>query len=227
MSYYNYEMLFNAHMETINVVFPGNKSKLKLIDLGCLHGDYSLGFAQRGLNVLGLEVRKTNYDVCLSRDKSNIKGALNFVQDDCWNIEKYGKFDIVLCAGLLYHLENPHEYLRLLEKACSKLLIINTHFSLPDKEGKFHLSDVVEHEGLRGKWYKEFDPHITMEEREGACLSGWTNNKSFWIQKDYLINAIRKIGFDRVYEDYTGYSCEYLTEDYYNEQRSIFIGIKK
>jgi hypothetical protein len=42
------------------------------------------------------------------------------------SLSKLGRFDIVLCYGLLYHLENPVAALRNIAAACSDLLLLET-----------------------------------------------------------------------------------------------------
>ncbi|MGB9223237.1 MAG: SAM-dependent methyltransferase, partial [Mycobacterium sp.] len=42
----------------LETVFPGDKSKLRLADVGCLEGGYAVEFARMGFRVLGIEVRE-------------------------------------------------------------------------------------------------------------------------------------------------------------------------
>jgi len=226
-TYHSYESLLSSYLKILNILYPdkSKRSSIRIIDLGCQYGDYSFDFARQGFNVLGLEVREINYNVCKERLKC-ADGIIDFVQDDCWNIEKYGTFDVIFCSGLLYHLDKPSKYLELMSKVCKKVLILNTHFSMLQKKGK-HVGPVsTNNEHLPGTWYKEFDPGTSFKDREVSNLSSWENDNSFWIQKEFLIQKIRDIGFDTVLEQYDGYTRDYIVEDYDNEQRSTFIGIK-
>lgn len=54
---------------------------------------------------------------------------LDFVKDDARNIASYGRFDAVVCSGLLYHLDRPRAFLKEIGKVTEKLLILNTHFA--------------------------------------------------------------------------------------------------
>src|SRR5262245_16857002 len=49
---------------TLSVVFPGDRSKIRIADLGCLEGGYSVEMARMGFRVLGLEVRESNLTAC-------------------------------------------------------------------------------------------------------------------------------------------------------------------
>jgi len=48
----------------LDTVFPGDKSQLRLADLGCLEGGYAVEFARMGFQVLGIEVRESNIAAC-------------------------------------------------------------------------------------------------------------------------------------------------------------------
>ncbi|MBI3796935.1 MAG: methyltransferase domain-containing protein, partial [Deltaproteobacteria bacterium] len=82
---------------------------LRVLDLGCLEGMYALEFAQHGAQVLGIEGRLANIEK--ARFAKRVLGFSNcdFVQDDVRNLSlaKYGDFDVVLCCGILYHLDAP------------------------------------------------------------------------------------------------------------------------
>src|SRR5437764_1400484 len=48
----------------LDVVFPGDKSRIRLADLGCLEGGFAVEFARMGFRVLGLDVRESNLAAC-------------------------------------------------------------------------------------------------------------------------------------------------------------------
>lgn len=163
----------------LETVFPGDKSHLRLADVGCLEGGYAVGFARMGFQVLGIEVRELNMAACnYIKSKTNLPN-LRFVHDNALNIANHGLFDTVFCCGLFYHLENPKQYLETLSSVTNKLLILQTHFSIINRSDKwlrlpttarqltdrllrrpapvkFMLSAPTEHEGLPGRWFTEF-----------------------------------------------------------------------
>ena len=113
----------------LETVFPGDKSQLRVADVGCLEGGFSVEFARMGFRVLGIEVRELNMAACnYVKSKVDLPN-LEFVQDNALNIAKYGEFDAVFCSGLLYHLDRPKQYLETLSTVTKKLLILQTHFS--------------------------------------------------------------------------------------------------
>ncbi len=245
---------FLSAKKILDTVFPGDKSRYRLADLGCLEGGFAVEFARMGFEVLGLEVREANMEACRYVKSRVDLPRLRFVQDDAWNIERYGKFDVVFCCGLLYHLESPKKFLGMLSGVTQKILILQTHFapgpgSLLDLlpgwfrkkifcRGKNHrtslhkygLSPLTDHEGLRGRWYLEFETETQFRDRDKSRWASWNNRRSFWIQREYLLQAIRESGFDLVMEQFdglgTGIAEAMTVGEYKRENSGRFIGIK-
>ena len=242
---------FVSARRIIETVFPRDKKYLCLADLGCLEGGYAVEFARMGFQVIGVEVREVNIVACnYVKSKTNLPN-LTFVKDNALNIAKYGVFDVVFCCGLLYHLDRPKQFLETLSSVTTKLLILQTHFStdtiytrsrLPTwarkvlakvKKGqtdKFNLSQVSENEGLAGRWYQEFLDDESLSKRETYKWASWDNRRSFWIQREYLLQAIQDVGFDLVMEQFDSLGpniAESMLRGYYQtDRRGTFIGIK-
>jgi cyclopropane fatty-acyl-phospholipid synthase-like methyltransferase len=231
----------------LETVFPGDKKGVRLADLGCLEGGYAVEFARIGFQVLGVEVRESNMVACnYVKSKTKLEN-LEFVKDDAWNIGAYGMFDAIFCCGLFYHLDRPKEFLHLLSSVTKKNLILQTHFATDSVSqnkfslsaalrrrnpwgGKFNLSGVSENEGLPGRWYSEFADEKSFSNREAAKWASWDNRRSFWIQREYLLQALKDAGFDLVMEQFDSLGpniAESMTRGYYRtDLRGTFIGIK-
>jgi hypothetical protein len=174
-------------------------AECRVLDIASLEGDYSAEFARRGASVLGVEGRRNNIERARSRfDLPN----LAFAQDDVRNISKakYGEFDVVLCLGILYHLDAP-DCFRMLEaisEVCTDLAIIDTHVS-----GR--RSEHVEYRGRRyaGWRYREYAAEPSPEEQEASTWASIGNVHSFWPTRPSLANAIADAGFSSVFE------CQY------------------
>jgi Methyltransferase domain len=245
---------FLAAKRIIDVTFPGDKSRIKLIDLGCLEGGYTVEFARLGLNALGLDVREANIEACrYVQSKVNLPN-LDFVKDDVWNTATYGPFDITFCCGLFYHVDKPRELLKLLSTVTNKLLILQTHFAeakdsppvirprrfrralarvLPLRNTgttTHKLSFMSENEGLPGRWVKEFRTRRAFDDRENRRWASWNNKTSFWVQREYLLQAMRDSGFDVVMEQFDALggniAYEMTQGSYRSSGRSTFIGLK-
>lgn len=117
------------------------------IDLGSYEGYHSIQLAELpGIErVVGLEGRARNVakanlvNECLGYD------TVRFHLYDLERIEQVplpepGPFDLVFCAGVLYHLSQPWEVVRWMSEACSKYLFVDTHYAeLPlDRCGCYH-----------------------------------------------------------------------------------------
>ena len=227
-------MIFPRRLRTVH---PWVRSIARLVlppvtlaDIGCLEGGFSVEFARMGLEVTGLDVRESNIAAC-RYVKSMVKlPNLRFIKDDAWNIGRYGPFDIVFCVGLLYHLDKPKEFLRLLADSTRKLLFIDTHFSTENKNEFHHLSDIAEHDAMLGRWYTEFSSEEEFKKREENRWASWDNRKSFWLMREHLIQLIHDCGFNIVLEQYDHMGPDIvknMTSGFYHiHNRNTFVGVK-
>ena len=191
---------------------------LRVADLGCLEGGYAVEFARRFrlMEIVGLEVRDSNFACCqYARDRVQLPN-LKFVQDNAWNLAAHGQFDAIFCGGLLYHLDRPREFLKLLSEHC-RVLVLNTHFATDQPHVKHTLSDIVHHEGLLGRWYREFGNDADFAARENFPWSSWDNRRSFWIHRRAIGPALRDAGFRMILE-HTEIDC--------GDDRGVFVAIK-
>jgi hypothetical protein len=137
-----------------------------------------------------------------------------------WNLRKYGQFDVVFCCGILYHLEEPVKFLRLIGEATKQIAIVNTGFSRPDTTGRHKMSEMCEHEGVEGRWFRE--PKTQSESHRWAA---WNNTRSFWIRREHLMKTMREAGFNMVFEQFD-YFDELPMQECLNAIRGMFVGIK-
>lgn len=225
-------------------------NKLRAVDLGCLEGGYTVQFAKLGFQALGIEARQENVNKC-NYVKENLNlSNLSFVRDDVRNVGNYGTFDVTFCYGLLYHLDDPANFLKTVCNCTSKVLLLHTHFSLEEdtmaelpvlnklvtplkKRIKFlnnrrnyKLSTLSVNEGYRGRWYYEWSKNSKRENVEKNLEASYNNPRSFWPTKTELTRMIRDAGFTSVFEqfDFTGDTTAENYIDYY--QRSMFVAVK-
>lgn len=78
----------------------------RLLELGCGYGDIGGAFAQLGAQVTACDARQEHLDVAASRWP-----GIEFVQVDLNQEWPFGRFDLILHLGLLYHLEPTHRSL--------------------------------------------------------------------------------------------------------------------
>lgn len=93
------------------------------LDVGCGVGFFSRYLSGLGLKVLGVDGREENV--------AEAKRRVPSMEFQVWNIEdpriqNIGIFDLTLCLGLLYHLENPFLAIRNLCAVTEKVLWIES-----------------------------------------------------------------------------------------------------
>jgi hypothetical protein len=206
-------------------------SNLKVVDLGCLEGGYSIAFARMGFNVVGIDARKDNLERAdWAKDQIGLTNV-TYIMDDVKNLNKYGPFDIIFCGGLLYHLDKPSEFIRLMYENSNKLVFIHTHYSLEkdsfydnrlqlnfaqravkkafglpnyhyNEKNDFRLSTLELNEGYKGRWFFEFGADSPKKEIEKNSEASYSNYKSFWHTKPELLRCFRECRFSNVYEQF-------------------------
>jgi SAM-dependent methyltransferase len=223
--------VFLSARNILRLIYPEGLENKSIVDLGCLEGGYAVEFARLGMNVTGIEVRQSNYENCLYVKKHVNLPNLNFFRDDANNVAAYGKFDVFFINGLLYHLDKPRRFLEQVAGLCKKAIFLHTHVATVGESQSVqvhNLSEPSENEGLPGRWYPEHG-EITLSDLEQLKWSAWSNARSFWIRKEYLVQLIKTVGFDMVFEqfDWMNDIAAWMTEGYYRtHDRIMLVGIK-
>ena len=90
-------------------MFGSDLSGLRVLDLACMEGKSAFEFAKRGAEAVGIEVRDHHLNKARAVASALGMDNLKFYTDDVRNVtpEKYGHFDIVVCSGIVYHLDEP------------------------------------------------------------------------------------------------------------------------
>lgn len=120
----HYDALNAARGETVGRLLPDLKQRLNLktaLDLGCGLGHYANILHQHGFDVLAVDGRLENVEEARRRFP-HLKFQLADAQDS--ELPRLGKFDLVFCFGLLYHLENPFRVVRSIGELTSKLALV-------------------------------------------------------------------------------------------------------
>jgi SAM-dependent methyltransferase len=183
---------------------------LRVLDLGCLEGGLSFEMAREGWEVLGVEAREENFRKSELIRRYYALPNLRFLHRDVRTLSRAadGEFDVILCCGLLYHLDDPFSHLDLLGEllAPSGLLFLDTHVA-PDAEAcrygtyepALSAEETVVHRGHEydGRWFHE--PRAT-----GSVLdemwSAVSNERSFWPTRRSLIRGLYHAGFEAIHE---------------------------
>lgn len=193
----------------------------RVADLGALEGGYSVMLARAGYDVVGIEGQPDNFATCQWVAEEVGLDNLRFVCADVRDIREQGEFDAVLCAGLLYHLDRPVEYLRTLGEMTRRLLIVSAnHATLGGAELQAHAplldAELSRHEGKLGRWFGE----------QPGPWSSLGNPRSFWLERGDLLRSLVESGFPSVFEQFDWVTDEATTRHLDERGVAVFVAVK-
>ena len=197
---------------------------MKVLDLGCLEGGISLRLAEKGAKVVGVDVRDGHLKkASFSAEYLGLKRRCNWIQGDVtesnlWN--NLGIFDIIICSGLLYHLNEIDIplFMRNIFNACRNngIVIIDTNISPEPRESIV----IPGHPKLYGCRYREHADSLSDEQRLSSGWSSYRNNTSFWLTERSLVNTVIHAGFSSVIKPLYPY------HEWNHKSRNIWVATK-
>lgn len=200
---------FLAITRTLRAFFGSDLCGVRIADLGCLEGGFSIALALAGAQVFGFDAREESR---ARRATAHFElGNLEFRQLDVKGLraDREGRFDVVLVLGLLYHLDRPVEWLAQVAPMASRLLVVDTHVAPPDDAALTRLHESIARAGglerttvagtaCSGRGFREVDPGARIEDARWAA---WASRYSFWLTRESLCLAIQPAGCNLVYEE--------------------------
>ena len=178
----------------------GMKNK-RVLDLGSLEGAFTLEAAKAGAAyALGLEGREANIQKALfAKTQLGVSNA-DFKQADVrsWAANNTQHFDLVLCIGLLYHLDAPEVFTFLSDltrTATPDFLYVDTRIAVT--------GDVAVSFGGQeypGCYYQEHKETSTETERLADLWASLDNPRSYWFTRASLINFLQDLGYTSIME---------------------------
>ncbi len=193
-----FDLIHDTRMQMLEKVlqrgFPSGLGERTAVDLACHQGWFASRLAQAGAaRVLGVDARAEHVaDATLIRDLCELRN-LEFLQSDvhALDAQALGSFDVVLCFGLLYHLENPIGALRTARALCKRVCVVETQV-VPGVTGvvdwgSYRFARTLQ--GCFGLIDESEDVHGPESSTTGICLAPSVEGLEF---------VLRKVGFDRV-----------------------------
>ena len=134
---------YNTNPETyrmsncIDLFFPpmlklsgGNLKGLRILDVGCNCGGFSFAAAKYGAKeVIGIDSDQKNVDQATAIRKylkvSNVEFKKITIEE--LNEKTFGKFDVCILAGILYHLESPISVMKIISKITKSTIMVDCH----------------------------------------------------------------------------------------------------
>lgn len=166
--------MIHAREEAIRNVLHGLIPALGLktaLDAGAGVGFFSQTLADCGLSVRGFDGRTENVVEARKRFPHIPFEQANLEEH---SVLRLGEFDLVLCFGLLYHLENPLLAVRHLRSLTEKCLLLES-MCVPDNK-----------------------PSMLLREEPSECDQGLTD-VACYPSEDSLIKMLYRAGFNFVY----------------------------
>jgi len=171
---------------------------LRVLDLACLEGLYSVEMALQGAAVVGIEGREASLAKARLAKEALGLARLDLQQGDVRRVtlETHGLFDVVLCLGILYHIEDPalFEWVMNLGRMTGRLLVIDTHIALEPR-------DTVSFAGraYHGRRVVEHPAGSSPEEVRARLWASLDNPDSFYLTEASLLRLLIHAGFTSVY----------------------------
>ena len=204
----------------------------RVLDLACLDGQYSIECALQGARVLGIEAREANVAKARFAKEVLQLPRLEFERDDVRNVSvaKYGEFDVVICSGILYHLDTPDVFhlIRQAHDVAGRLVVIDTHVSLaPDVavgfEGEtYHGERLPERHAIPG----DDGSGPTRPQSNKELWASVGNEASFIFSRPSLLNALAAAGFSSVHECLNPPHINYGSPGVEHRNRCTLVAIK-
>ena len=176
--------------------------RLRLLDLACHEGIYAIEFARHGARVLGIEGREAHIKKATFVKEALSLNNMDIVQDDVRNLSeaKYGRFDVVLCLGILYHLDTPDvfKFVERIGEVCDDIAIIDTRIAMGPTES-------FTHKGTKYWGHRIQEGHSATDTAAEKIKRYWAsldNLTSFHLSRTSLYSLLGRVGFTTVYECY-------------------------
>lgn len=110
------------HLASLDLPLAGKS----VLEVGCGIGMLSHFFLERGCALTCFDGRSENIKALRERfgDAQNLSARVLDMDND--SLTALGRFDVVFCYGLLYHLENPLRAIRQMAEVCDGMLLLET-----------------------------------------------------------------------------------------------------
>lgn len=126
----------------------GNISGLKILDVGCGIGRWSLDMARKGAIVTAIDISEENLKIAIANAEKDNIGNVDFINKKIEDIDRSELFDIVFTATVLQHivdndaLETAVSNMTSLTRTGGKILIIESSSVLGEREERLENGQV-------------------------------------------------------------------------------------
>ena len=113
----------------LDEIYAGRWADVRCLDVACNEGFFGMEVCRRGAKeVVGFDARDVNVEKADFIKQHLGYEGISFHEENVSNLtpERFGVFELTLCLGLLYHLENPMDALRRVRAVTTELCVIDT-----------------------------------------------------------------------------------------------------
>lgn len=172
--------------------FVGEDERASALDFSSHEGFFSVELSKHFASVHGLEIRPESLDAAHLITRALGISNVTFEQADLTKIEAHDrlKSDFVLIYGLLYHLENPIQVIRLASELARKHILIETQIFPYDISGRL--------EDGNYKWQREVQGVFSLSVDYAARREGGSTDIALVPSLNALVFLLRNFGFTHV-----------------------------
>jgi 2-polyprenyl-3-methyl-5-hydroxy-6-metoxy-1,4-benzoquinol methylase len=191
-------------MQILSDYCPKPLDQCRILDIACAEGPYAIECALRGAEVVATEGRASNANKARFVAEALGLARMEVRQDDVRNLsrESYGEFDVVICSGILYHLDQPDifHFIEHVAEVCKPggMTIVDTQISLQPRVSFTHRGRTYS-----GCYYFEHPPDATEAARLLQRWASIDNVRSAWLTRPSLYNLLHEVGFTSGLEVHT------------------------
>ena len=172
----------------------------RVLELGPLEGGHTYMLDAAGALVDAIEANKPAFLRCLvAKEIVGTRNAHfflgNFIK---WLQKDTGKYDLIVASGVLYHMSDPLDFLRLVAARCNALYLWTHYFSdelLPPGDGRRALfaphPEIVYFDDIRVRLYQR--TYAGTQTTTSFC--GGMFDQHRWIDRSDLLRVLTALGF--------------------------------
>lgn len=196
----------------------GSIEGMTVLEVGPLEGMHTFILNQgRPARIDAVEANKLCFLRCLvTKEILQLERASFHLGDiQHWLVETDKQYDFALASGVLYHMPDPGEFLRLLAMRATAIFIWTHYYdqaAMPPTDVRHHpFTGRVEKRDIAG-FQMHYHERGYQSANSNASFCGGMKDRHFWLRRDEILSLLRHLGYhDLVVQDedpnHTGGPC--------------------
>lgn len=195
--------LFADDRVTWAIGLAGGVAGRRILEIGPLEGGHSYMLEQAGAaEVVAVEANTRSFLKCLCVKEVLGMRAVRFLLGDGVKFMEHdaGGYDVVFASGILYHMQDPLGFLRLLPRMAPRLLLWTHYFDeaivrgTPAIAGKFGRLERGTIDGFTYEWVEQ----SYQQALAWAGFCGGSAATSRWLTRRSILDYLGALGYDRL-----------------------------